>query len=127
MTLSKKITFSNFEVEINNMGFYNVSVNDTEEFNVEDLKKLVDSQAELGGEKLPVLVLCSEHATTNSDLLHAIAKNINNPYSKADAFVIKSMAQKILANFYIKINIPERPTKFFNNKDEAINWLKPFI
>jgi hypothetical protein len=37
------------------------------------------------------------------------------------------MAQKILANFYIKINKPERPTKFFNNKDEAINWLKPFL
>lgn len=127
MTLSKKITFGNFEVEINDFGFYKVSVNDSEEFCVEDLKKLVNAQAELGAEKLPVLVLCSEHASTNSELLHAIAKNINNPYSNADAFVIKSIAQKILANFYIKINKPERPTKFFNNTDEAINWLKPFI
>lgn len=127
MTLSKKITFPNFEVEINDFGFYKVSVNESEEFTVEDLKKLVNSQFELGGEKLPVLVLCAEHATTNSELLNAISKNINNPYSKADAFVIKSMAQKILANFYIKINKPERPTKFFNNKEEAINWLKPFI
>jgi len=127
LTLSKKITFPNFELEINDYGFYKVSVNESEEFTVEDLKKLVNAQAELGGEKLPVLVLCSEHAATNSELLHTIAKNANNPYSKADAFVIKSMAQKILANFYIKINKPERPTKFFNNKDEAINWLKPFI
>lgn len=71
--------------------------------------------------------MCAEHASTNSDLLKTISKNSNNPFSKADAFVIKSMAQKILANFYIKINKPERPTKFFNNKDEAINWLKPFI
>ena len=127
LTLSKKITFSNFEVCINDYGFYLVSVNETEEFSVEDLKKLVLAQQELGGEKLPVLVLCSEHATTNSDLLTAISKNENNPYSKADAFVIHSMAQKILANFYIKINKPERPTKFFNDKNEAINWLKPFI
>jgi len=126
LTLSKKITFPNFEVEINDFGFYKVSVNESEEFTVEDLKKLVNAEAELGGKKLPVLVLCAEHATTNSELMNAMAKNSNNPYSKADAFVIKSMAQKILANFYIKINKPERPTKFFNSKDEAINWLKPF-
>jgi hypothetical protein len=37
------------------------------------------------------------------------------------------MAQKILANFYIKINQPERPTKFFNDKNEAVKWLKPFL
>lgn len=127
MTLSKKITFPNFEIEISDFGFYKVSVNDSEEFTVDDLTKLVNAEAELGGEKLPVLVLCAEHATTNSELMNAMAKNINNPYSKADAFVIKSMAQKILANFYIKINKPERPTKFFNDKDEAINWLKPFL
>ncbi|MBP8033341.1 MAG: hypothetical protein KAZ71_02020 [Bacteroidia bacterium] len=127
MTLSKKITFPNFEVEINDFGFYKVSVNESEEFTVEDLTKLVSAQNEFGGEKLPVLVLCAEHASTNSELLTAISKNKNNPYSKADAFVIKSMAQKILANFYIKINKPERPTKFFNDKEEAINWLKPFI
>lgn len=127
MTLSKKITFPNFEVEINDFGFYKIVVNESEEFMVDDLKKLVNAEAELGGEKLPVLVLCAEHATTNSELMNAMAKNSNNPYSKADAFVIKSMAQKILANFYIKINKPERPTKFFNSKDEAINWLKPFV
>jgi hypothetical protein len=127
LILSNKITFDNFEVEINDLGFYVVSVNETEEFSVEDLTKLVNAQDELGGEKLPVLVLCAEHASTNSELLTTISKNKNNPYSKADAFVIKSMAQKILANFYIKINKPERPTKFFNNKDEAINWLKPFL
>jgi hypothetical protein len=127
VTLSKKITFSNFEVDINDIGFYRVLVNETDEFSVEDLKKLVNAQLELGGEKLPVLVLCSEHASTNLDLLNAIAKNTNNPLSKADAFVIKSMAQKILANFYIKINKPERPTKFFNDKNEAIKWLKQFL
>lgn len=127
MTLSKKITFSNFEVEINDFGFYVITVNETEEFSVEDLKKLVNAQQELGGEKLPVLTLCSEHATTNSELLKELSVNANNPCSKADAFVIHSMAQKILANFYVKINKPDRPTKFFNNKDEAIQWLKTFL
>ena len=91
------------------------------------MQKLVAAQLELGGFKLPVLVLCSEHATTDTELLKTISKNANNPYSVADAFVIKSMAQKILANFYIKINRPERPTKFFNNKEEALIWLNQYL
>ncbi len=37
------------------------------------------------------------------------------------------MAHKILANFYLKITNPERPTKFFKNKEEAIQWLKQYI
>jgi hypothetical protein len=127
MTISKKITFKNFEFHIHEDGFYEIEVNENEEFKVEDLKKLVATQLELGGFKLPALVLCSEHATTDIDLLKTISKNINNPYSKADAFVIKSMSQKILANFYIKINKPERPTKFFNNKEEALDWLKQYL
>lgn len=127
MTISKKITFNNFEFHIHEYGFYEIIVNENEEFKVEDLEKLVASQLELGGFKLPVLVLCSEHATTDIDLLKTLSKNINNPYSKADAFVIKSMSQKILANFYIKINKPERPTKFFNNKEDAIIWLKQYL
>lgn len=127
MTISKKIAFNNFEFHIHEKGFYEVTVNENEEFKVEDLSKLVSAQLELGEFKLPVLVLCSEHATTNVELLKTISKNANNPYSVADAFVIKSMAQKILANFYIKINRPERPTKFFNNKEEALIWLKQYL
>jgi hypothetical protein len=127
LPLSKKIIFSNFEVEINDFGFYHVFVNESEEFTIEDLKKLVNAQKELGGKKLPVLVLCAEHASTNSDLLKTISKNSNNPFSTADAFVIKSIAQKILANFYIKIVVPERPTKFFNKKEDAYQWIKQFM
>ena len=127
MTLSKKISFTNFEVGFHDLGFYEILINDKEEFSVSDLQKLVKAQEELGSKKLPVLAICSEHANTNSDLLKTISKNSNNPYSIADAFVITSMAQKILANFYIKIFIPERPTKFFNNKEEAITWLSKFL
>lgn len=125
MTLSKKITFNNYELQIHIDGFYEIIVH--EEFNIEDLKKLVSAQIELGAEKLPVLILCSQHASTDSDLLKTLSKNSNNPYSKADAFVIKSMAQKILANFYIKISKPERPTKFFSNKDDALIWIKQYL
>lgn len=87
------------------------------------MKIIVAAQKKLGGEKLPTLVVCPEFASTNSEVLKTVSKNENFPYSKAGAFVIHSMSQKLLANFYLKINTPQRPTKFFTDKEEAIKWL----
>ncbi len=127
MTLSKSIVFDNFQVTVNKNGFYEVEVFDNVDFLIADLKLLVNAQKENFGVQLPVIVLCREHANTNIELLNVIAKNENNPYSKADAFVIKSMAQRILANFYVKIHKPERPTKFFSSKEDAITWLNQYV
>jgi hypothetical protein len=42
--------------------------------------------------------------------------------SISDAMVIRGMAQKMMANFYTKINRPKMPTKFFNNLESSISW-----
>ena len=47
--------------------------------------------------------------------------------TNADAMVLNSLPQRILANFYHKINKPPIPTKFFNNKNDAIQWLQQFV
>lgn len=120
------MNFRNFEIEVIENIYYQVKVHD-DDFSVEDLKKLVQAEKELSGQQMPVLVLCNENASTNVDLLKEISKNKNNPYSIADAFVISSTAQRIMANFYLKIYKPERPTKFFNNAEDALFWLKQFL
>lgn len=124
MITSGKIISDNFELEIQEGGYYQIVINETREFTIDDLKILVKGQKELGEKKMPALVICAEQAATNIELLNTLSKNAFNPYSTADAFVLKSMAQKILANFYIKINKPERPTMFFNHKEEALAWIK---
>ena len=44
-------------------------------------------------------------------------------YSIAEAIVVKNLAQKIMVSFYLKINKPIRPSKAFNDEDEALEWL----
>ena len=120
----KDLTFS---VKVIDNSYYKVRVFENQEFTVDDLKNLVAAQKKNIGLVLPVLVFCENNAMADVLLLSKLSKNENNPYSKADAFVLNSIAQKILANFYVKINKPERPTKFFNNLDEALIWLKKYI
>jgi len=116
-----------FSVKVIDNSYYKVRVFENQEFTVDDLKNLVAAQKKNIGLVLPVLVFCENNAMADVLLLSKLSKNENNPYSKADAFVLNSIAQKILANFYVKINKPERPTKFFNNLDEASIWLKKYI
>lgn len=107
--------------------FYQVELAEDIDFEISDLQDLVEAERELDGRKLPVLVLCEPTTNTNVDLMNYLSKNKNNPYSVADAFVITSISQSILANFYSKINKPERPTKFFTKREEALEWIKQFF
>lgn len=47
-------------------------------------------------------------------------------HSSAIAFLSKTTAEKLLANFFIRFNKPSKPTKGFTNETEAIAWLKQF-
>ena len=127
MPSSDKIIFENFSVRINEEDFYEIEVYNDMEFSFNELEELIKAQETLGSKKLPVLVLCEEFASTDTAFVKHLAQNKNNPYSKADAFVISSMAQKIIANFYLKISSPERPTKFFKEKADAVIWLKQYV
>lgn len=117
-----------FKVTLVDGKYFFLEINSDAEFEIEDLELLVMFQKELGGGKqYPVLILPSPTATTNSDLLKHMAQKDSLPYTKADAFVLTSIAQKILANFYLKIYPPGRPTLFFTRKEEALKWLEKFM
>jgi len=127
MHSSKSTIIENFSVKIKEEDFYEIEVFNEKKFRFQKIEELIGAQESLGAKKIPVLVLCEEFASTDTTFARHLAQNKNNPYSKADAFVINSMAQKIIANFYLKISTPERPTKFFRDKTEAINWLKTIL
>lgn len=116
-----------FTLKVIGNEFYQVELAEDIDFEISDLQDLVEAERELGGHKLPVLVLCEPTTNTNVELMNYLSKNKNNPYSVADAFVIHSISQSILANFYSKINKPERPTKFFTKQEDALKWIEQFF
>lgn len=117
-----------FKVSLVENLYFFLEVKNDAEFEIEDLKTLVSFQKELGaGEKFPVLIFPSSTATTNSDLLKYMSQENALPYTIADAFVLTSIPQKILANLYLKINPPPRPTHFFNKREDAMDWLRKFF
>lgn len=55
-------------------------------------------------------------------LAKAGSKNVT-----ACAVLTDSPVNKIMANFYLKIDKPVTPTKMFTEKEEAIKWLAQFL
>lgn len=116
-----------FTLEINSHGFYELVIKDNIEVCIEDAILITKAQEEISGKKLPVLISGGHYSTTNIETLKFISQKINMPYSKASACIISSVSQKLLGNFYLKINKPQRPYKFFSTKEEATTWLKQYL
>ncbi len=118
----------NFKVSLINNSYFFIEIKADVELEIEDIVLIVKSQKELaGGSILPSLIYPSSTATTNIDVLKYLAQKSNLPYTKANAYILNSMGQKILANLYTKATTPQRPTQFFNNKEDALNWLEQFF
>lgn len=45
-----------------------------------------------------------------------------NLYTHSDAIVIGSLSQKIITDFYLRVNKPIKPTRIFYSLEKAIGW-----
>jgi hypothetical protein len=44
----------------------------------------------------------------------------------ACALLVGSAVSKVLANFFMGLNKPKKPTRMFTSQDEAIHWLEGY-
>ena len=92
------------------------------------LKELLEVYKKLFGEKkVPMLHVVGPYTSIAPEARSWGASKEATQFSLAEAFVLKSLAQKLLANFYVKFDKPEVPTKFFTTIPEAEQWLKSFL
>jgi hypothetical protein len=79
------------------------------------------------GKKFPVLILAGGDNSIDTEVMNFVALPSSNPFALAEAYVISNISHKLLANFYLKINRPARPTKVFTKEKDAISWLHQFL
>ena len=125
--MTKSISDHKFTISLIEEGYYELWIKDNVEIFIEDMERIKDAQKQLCGNRIPVLISGGKYSTTNVDVMKFLAKNENMPYSKVSAYITSSISQKLLGNFYMKMNKPERPTRFFSNKQDAIDWLKQYL
>lgn len=89
---------------------------------------MFDAAVELGeGKKYPMLFTVTKLVTPDEDAREFMASEERHEIVEADAFVIKSLPQRLIGNFYLRINRPPNPTKLFQDEDSAVDWLRTFV
>lgn len=105
-----------------------IEVNEHEEVDAiqtEMMRDRLEAMAN-GGEYL-VLLDVTNNYTVTSESRKLIADKQFASKRVAAAFVVRSVASRITGNFFIKINKPHTPVRLFENKTEALEWLRTFI
>lgn len=120
--------FENYSILIREDGIVQIEIIPDSEISVDEIIEGTNFVLErLDSIKAPVLFIANEFSLPSKESREYLAKKESLPYSLADAYVINSFPQKIAANFYLKVNKPARPTKMFNNKEDALIWLKTYM
>lgn len=76
-----------------------------------------------GQNKAFILNIVGKYTSVEPEVREFASKGPHADYVDTEVFVINSVAQKLLANFYFKINKPIVRTMFFNKPCEAEKWL----
>jgi hypothetical protein len=109
-------------------GILFIRVSSEEEGTFERVQMMIQAIGEMVNyKKVPWLVKYDDFALPQKEKREFWSKLESVPYSSAEAYIISSLAERLISEFYLNIEKPKRPTKMFTNEKEAIEWLKTFI
>lgn len=109
-------------------GIVEVTCGEDFEYDVEHLYEMHGATSRLvNKQRMPVLFMVGKDTNITQDAMKYGSTEEATSLSTAEAYVIHSVAQKILANFYLRIHKPPVPTRFFDSKEKAEEWLRDFV
>ncbi len=128
ISILKKIELNSSTISLRSDGIILFDVKPNVTITEKDAKEMVDTAGKIGGNKKHlILIIAGKYALADKEARDFAAGEYGNKYTIAGAFVIKSLAQKILGNAYLKVNKPLTPTALFDSEEKAVAWLKTFI
>jgi hypothetical protein len=125
--MSQKITIRCGELVYEDSILY-VSFNDGADVDRADVEEIYSEGLKMSGGKPYMTLSDIRNNPTSSPEARAFAATCD--YAKfrlADALLADSSVMSLVANFYIRFNKPKVPTRLFNSKEKAVNWLKEIL
>jgi len=94
---------------------------------IDELKTIFEEIAKQAGEKkFRLLVTAGNSASLSPEAREYASSAESSDVIVADAVVVQNYSHEMTANFFIRFNKPNRPTRLFKNREAACEWLKTF-
>lgn len=95
---------------------------------IEDAIAITRAFQELSPSPIPLLVdLARTTGQSPETRKYFSADPIHISSYSAVALLVSNPVGKVLANFYLGLNKPSKPTRLFTSKEEALKWLQEFL
>ena len=121
------IEFSHTKISLRKDGIVQLDIARDIVYTVKDIKEIGEAIRKISnGIRLPLLQIPGKYASIDDEARKFVAKD-QIKYATASAIINTSLAQSLIANFYIKFNKPMVPTRIFTNKEDAEKWLLTFL
>lgn len=107
---------------------YIIQVNASDHtYSAADIKSIHEAVHKISDSKKAFLLLiASDYTSVDTEARKYLSTPEAGLYSIAEAYVIKSLAQRLLMNFFINVQGTPVPVKFFTEMEAAEKWLKKF-
>jgi hypothetical protein len=94
---------------------------------LEDVKEQIDSAVKITGDGDFAVILDGGNTLDVSDEAMTYAARFKKERWKAFAIVVRSISERLFANYFLTFKKPVRPTKVFTSPAGAEKWLKEYI
>jgi hypothetical protein len=122
-----EIDLGHSKVELLTDDIVRVEIREKDMVTAKEAGQMNDAIGELsGGKEVFVMILAEDAAQFDRSAREFSASAAGTQFTKADALVVRNLAQRILANFYISFNKPLKPSRVFNSEEEAREWFGKF-
>lgn len=121
---SDKIIREKFEVSLlKDQSLLVVRLYDDETLNIADIRDMIAIHQEIAPNRkhLKRIIQSGKYSTIDADA-RKLLEEVEIPVN-AEAYVLHSLAQRILFNMFIKFRSTNHPVKAFTDNDTALKWL----
>jgi len=99
-------------------------IKENADISVAKMQKLLQEAVRIAGfKKYFVIVDARAGFHSEADVRDYYASSEYSKYRYADAFIVKSLAVRLMVNFYISVNKPVVPTRTFTDPVQAARWI----
>lgn len=120
---SKIIETKSFTANLRDDNIVHVHIKSNTSITVGLQAKMQIAYWKLTDEPIPFIFTAGQFLTITKEARENAIKMEKDVPVSASALIILNTAQRILANFYYKVNKPKNPLKIFNEFDDGIKWL----
>ncbi len=127
MAAYDKIDLGNCSLELDDTGVVELHIYPEETIEPDKIKEIFETIHSEMPDALLLMVTAGKKAELSPAAREMVSAGSVTDQIKADAIVTEHYSHTMSANFFVRYNQPQRPTKLFKTEEEARDWLKGFV